>query len=396
MPPFLVHVGITLATFLGNSYLQIGGPLKYGTNLLALSSTLLVLLRNKFLVPFMFLPSIFLSRTPDHVTYVSNTHTRMQRMRPDACEFFTLTTRDGVRIDAMTLRHPEHLHVPIAQTKWMIWFNPNGAAYEELIEFLERYAARLHVSLLAFNYRGVARSQGMPQVAEDLVTDGLAAMDYLLKQGVESKNILLHGHSMGGAVASKVRALYPDGPIISDRSFRSLNHVVLALVVHEPALGALVGGLVGGLLGGVVGGTYMSSYSSAVYSSFAGLFVSGFLGYHWAHIHSPVLQIALKALQWDFDVESVWNKITGHKLVIYHALDGVISHDKASMFSSISLLSEKERAGTKLMKLDFEHYERRQAVTTRHQMYHVYPLDTVANDWELIIKEAKAGLHIED
>ena len=40
---------------------DIGGPLKYGTNLLALSSTLLILLRNKVLVPFMIMPSIFYS-----------------------------------------------------------------------------------------------------------------------------------------------------------------------------------------------------------------------------------------------------------------------------------------------------------------------------------------------
>ena len=32
---------------------------------------------------------------------------------------------------------------------------------------------------------------------------------------------------MGGAVATKIRAMYPDGPIINDRSFKSLNHVVL-------------------------------------------------------------------------------------------------------------------------------------------------------------------------
>ena len=106
------------------------------------------------------------------------------------------------------------------------------------------------VSFLAFNYRGVARSMGTLETSDDLVTDGAAAIDYLLRQGVSSKNIsfyfvhsffsfaswtnyywhskiLLHGHSMGGAVATKIRAMYPDGPIINDRSFKSLNHVVL-------------------------------------------------------------------------------------------------------------------------------------------------------------------------
>ena len=45
------------------------------------------------------------------------------------------------------------------------------------------------VSFLAFNYRGVARSMGTLETSDDLVTDGAAAIDYLLRQGVSSKNI---------------------------------------------------------------------------------------------------------------------------------------------------------------------------------------------------------------
>jgi hypothetical protein len=67
-------------------------------------------------------------------------------------------------------------------------------SYEYIVSIFIRsskvpYAGEVGVSFLAFNYRGVGRSQGMPEIADDLVTDGQAAMDYLLTQGVASKGI---------------------------------------------------------------------------------------------------------------------------------------------------------------------------------------------------------------
>lgn len=39
--------------------------------------------------------------------------------------------------------------------------------------------------------------------------------------------------------------------------------------------------------------------------------------------------------------------------------------------------------------------ERTQTITTRHQMYHVYPLDTEQKDWDIIIAEARKALKID-
>jgi len=165
-------------------------------------------------------------------------------------------------------------------------------------------------------------------------------------------------------------------------------------VVSEPALGAFTGGLVGSAIGGVVGGTVMSSYSAAFSSSIIGLIFSGVIGYKWPQLHAPIIKLALAGLQWDFDIEQSWGKINGHKLIIYHRLDGVISHEKASMFSAVDILTDKDRGATKFMRLEYEHVERREAITTKHQLYHVYPLNTRANDWNQIVTEAKKGLNI--
>ena len=52
-------------------------------------------------------------------------------------------------------------------------------------------------------------------------------LQYLLRQGVAPSNVLLHGHSLGGAVAALLRQRQP-GPIIVDRSFSSLPAVPVA------------------------------------------------------------------------------------------------------------------------------------------------------------------------
>lgn len=89
---------------------------------------------------------------------------------------------------------------------------------------------------------------------------------------------------MGGAIAAKIRAKYPNGPIVNDRSFRSINQVVLAMAIHEPALGALTSGLVGAITGAIVGGTYMCSYPVALSSGLVGLISSGLVGYRWGYL----------------------------------------------------------------------------------------------------------------
>lgn len=51
-------------------------------------------------------------------------------------------------------------------------------------------------------------------------------MKFLLERGVPTEQILLHGHSLGGAVAVSVRARHPGGPVVNDRSFGTLAAVV--------------------------------------------------------------------------------------------------------------------------------------------------------------------------
>ena len=108
---------------------------------------------------------------------------------------------------------------------------------------------RLRVNLFAFDYRGYGRSSGVPSEA-GLFRDARAAWDHLVEQlGVRPREILLFGHSLGGAVAidcaldrkaaglivessftqvrDMARASYPSLPLhlVARNQFRSIHKV---------------------------------------------------------------------------------------------------------------------------------------------------------------------------
>jgi hypothetical protein len=63
-----------------------------------------------------------LAKTSEHALYINNARNRIQRDYPDTCNFFNLTTKDNVVLDAVTLRHPDHKHATMADTKWIVSF----------------------------------------------------------------------------------------------------------------------------------------------------------------------------------------------------------------------------------------------------------------------------------
>ena len=70
---------------------------------------------------------------------------------------------DDLSIDAMVWRGtPGSSQQRKGKEKWVIFFNGNGARYEECAEEMEEYGAETGLSVAAFNYRGVGRSAGVP------------------------------------------------------------------------------------------------------------------------------------------------------------------------------------------------------------------------------------------
>lgn len=160
-------------------------------------------------------------------------------------------TPDGETLDAAMHILSTQDDVPAADQRWVLWFNANGVSYEENMRFCATLSRELGCNTMAVNFRGVGNSSGRVLCEADLLNDGRGAFCYLLDRGVLSKNILLHGHSLGGAVAAKVRKEWPDGPVISDRSFGSLIDVVESRLADR-SFGAVVGGIVGVVVSALV------------------------------------------------------------------------------------------------------------------------------------------------
>jgi hypothetical protein len=110
-------------------------------------------------------------------------------------------------------------------------------------------------------------------------------------------NVLFFGRSLGGGVATVLRQRYP-GPIVSDRSFRSMTAAaqsVLAMLTKELLKKSLV-------------------------------------------IPHVIIQgVTASFLPFDLDVTDAWLSLSGPKLILFHLEDKMIDYDTASLHKVASV-----------------------------------------------------------
>jgi uncharacterized protein len=122
-----------------------------------------------------------------------------------------LTTEDRVRLNAWFLPNP-------SSPKVLLWFHGNAENIGYDLSLLEVYS-RLGIGVFAPDYRGYGRSEGSPDEA-GIYRDATAAYDYLVgERGVQPEDILVFGHSLGGAVAVDLAARRRCGALIVQNSF---------------------------------------------------------------------------------------------------------------------------------------------------------------------------------
>ena len=82
-----------------------------------------------------------------------------------------------------------------------------------------------------FNYRGVGHSTLWPTCSDDIVQDGLVVLKWIQRERhVKHTDILIHGHSIGGAVGVlALSRLEEHSPIVADRTFSSLLDIVVTI-----------------------------------------------------------------------------------------------------------------------------------------------------------------------
>lgn len=122
-----------------------------------------------------------------------------------------LRTADGVRINAFYRPDP-------ASKQVLLWLHGNAENIGYGLGQMEALA-KIGANILAVDYRGYGRSEGKPSEA-GVYRDADAAYDFLIKQrNFRAEDIVIYGHSIGGAVAINLASRRPCGGVIVQSSF---------------------------------------------------------------------------------------------------------------------------------------------------------------------------------
>jgi fermentation-respiration switch protein FrsA (DUF1100 family) len=139
-----------------------------------------------------------------------------------------LRARDGGRLHGWWIRQPDarldtlYLHG-----------NAGNITHREAIVPVITAAGS---SLLLLDYRGYGRSDGRP-TEKGLYRDAEAAYDYLLSRGYEPRRIVIHGESLGTAVAVDLAARRPCAGLVLASPFTSARAVAQRVL---PLLGPVL------------------------------------------------------------------------------------------------------------------------------------------------------------
>jgi fermentation-respiration switch protein FrsA (DUF1100 family) len=133
----------------------------------------------------------------------------------------TLDTEDGVKIDAWFI--PASSRGPT-----LLFFHGNAGNISHRLDSIQIFH-ELALNVLIIDYRGYGRSTGTPS-EQGLYQDAEAAWNYLTKsRGIDAKEIVIYGRSLGGAVATWLAAKTQPAAVILESTFTSVPDMAAKL-----------------------------------------------------------------------------------------------------------------------------------------------------------------------
>jgi len=109
----------------------------------------------------------------------------------------------------------------------VLYFHGNSSNLGDLLDKAV-FFHQLGVSILLVDYRGYGKSQGAFPNETRLYEDAEASWFYLTqKQQIAPENIIVYGHSLGGAIAVELATRHPTmGGLILESSFTSMSAAI--------------------------------------------------------------------------------------------------------------------------------------------------------------------------
>ena len=129
-------------------------------------------------------------------------------------EKIKVQTQDG--LDLLGWFHEKD----IKKYKTILYFHGNAGSLENRIHKLNHFRD-MNVNFLIIAWRGFSGNQGKPSET-GLYKDGESAIKWLLKKGVDEKNIVIYGESLGTGVATHLSQNKKFAGVILETPFTSM------------------------------------------------------------------------------------------------------------------------------------------------------------------------------
>ena len=104
--------------------------------------------------------------------------------------------------------------------KTLVYFHGNAGSLENRIHKLNNFK-NMNINFLIIAWRGFSGNNGKP-TEEGLYIDGKSAIDWLIKKGVDEKNLILYGESLGTGVATHLAQNKNYAGVILETPFTSM------------------------------------------------------------------------------------------------------------------------------------------------------------------------------
>ncbi|MEN8149849.1 MAG: alpha/beta hydrolase [Planctomycetota bacterium] len=144
----------------------------------------------------------------------------------DRYEEVDFVAEDGVRVTGW-------LGTPKEPRGTLLWFHGNAGSVAHRWGDFTAFVRDLGLRTLIVDYRGYGRSEGSPGEA-GLYLDARAALDFLGKRGVDSKDVWVLGRSLGGAVAVELATARPVKGLVLESTFTSAPAMGRAMLPFFP------------------------------------------------------------------------------------------------------------------------------------------------------------------